>query len=653
MSDNDLEDFILNLNRDAMNHLKEENYSLALKTLHDAEKMLKTIDSNSNHKLQAITLNNFGCFYKRINKPNVALRFLKKACEKESVEPIDSVNLAGTLLNICAIYSQLGKHDLALEHGCKALQLVEKCEISSPNLASTLIIGYHNTGVEYEFLNCLKQAVECYKSAWQCAAKQLTEKNSLTQSIYKSYKEALEKLEKTELRMSVREQFRINGRVQSQESKKPASEIPTARKLPKINPYINNKSQNHNNRPKTKKRVPSISEDTIDLGQVRFLTGDRMQPMFKNISLNSSAKPRTVESKIRPFSNTLSLKKEVKPSLMIDSLNKSHKNDKKDDVILEKKETINEFIEEAINYRTGSAPVSIHVGNLQRRIKNLENRYEDFDRKVKPMKDKLPGLENFKIDKIHAAYELEKQSKIKKKEIDHKEINNKKNDEFVKFVTEFNDDYVDEENKLIEDDNAKKKDSIHKNEDNTIKENIDTENQKSINNLNEEIYINKENEDKIEDEEGVEKEEEKENEKNKDENIEIGDENIEIGDENIEIGDENIEIGDENKHEIKIKDAERMNSEKNAENDADRLLKKKSHSEIANDVGLVAAQAIFRGKLLRDELNKLNQAAIIIQKYVRKHQCRNIYINIKEAIIFIQATFRGFSLRKKLKNIQV
>ena len=165
MSDNDLEDFILNLNRDAMNHLKEENYSLALKTLHDAEKMLKTIDSNSNHKLQAITLNNFGCFYKRINKPNVALRFLKKACEKESVEPIDSVNLAGTLLNICAIYSQLGKHDLALEHGCKALQLVEKCEISSPNLASTLIIGYHNTGVEYEFLNCLKQAVECYKSA--------------------------------------------------------------------------------------------------------------------------------------------------------------------------------------------------------------------------------------------------------------------------------------------------------------------------------------------------------------------------------------------------------------------------------------------------------------------------------------------------------
>ena len=165
MSDNELEEFILHLNRDAMNHLKDDNFSLALKTLQEADKMLKTVDSNSNHKLQAITLNNFGCFYKRVNKPNVALKFLNKACENESIEPIDNVNLAGTLLNICAIYSQLGKHDIALENGCKALHLVEKCESASPNLVSTLIIGYHNTGVEYEFLNYLKEAVECYKSA--------------------------------------------------------------------------------------------------------------------------------------------------------------------------------------------------------------------------------------------------------------------------------------------------------------------------------------------------------------------------------------------------------------------------------------------------------------------------------------------------------
>jgi tetratricopeptide (TPR) repeat protein len=106
MADTELHDFILHLNRDAMSYLKEENYTLALKTLKDADKLLKTLNSSQHPKLEGITLNNFGCFYKRINKPNVALKFLKQACEKESVEPIDAVNLSGTLLNICAIYSQ-------------------------------------------------------------------------------------------------------------------------------------------------------------------------------------------------------------------------------------------------------------------------------------------------------------------------------------------------------------------------------------------------------------------------------------------------------------------------------------------------------------------------------------------------------------------
>src|SRR5574343_262215 len=104
MADKELEDFILNLNREAMNYLKQENFQLSLKTLKDAEKLLKTLNSPENFKLQGITLNNFGCFYKRINKPNVALKFLQRACEKESIEPVDRVNLAGTLLNMCAIF---------------------------------------------------------------------------------------------------------------------------------------------------------------------------------------------------------------------------------------------------------------------------------------------------------------------------------------------------------------------------------------------------------------------------------------------------------------------------------------------------------------------------------------------------------------------
>ena len=161
-----MESNILDLNRNAMSMLRDSKFSKALKSLKQASSLLKTLDNPEKKlKLQGITLNNFGCYYKRTNKPNVALKYLTKAHQTENIASVDSVNLAATHLNMCAIYSDLGKHDLALEQGLKSLELLKNTTGNSANLISTLVIGYHNTGVEYEFLLNFKDALECYKAA--------------------------------------------------------------------------------------------------------------------------------------------------------------------------------------------------------------------------------------------------------------------------------------------------------------------------------------------------------------------------------------------------------------------------------------------------------------------------------------------------------
>jgi hypothetical protein len=61
------------------------------------------------NRLLGITYNNFGCYYRRNNKPTTALEFLKKALQIEVYSIGDSATVAGTHLNICAVFSGMGK----------------------------------------------------------------------------------------------------------------------------------------------------------------------------------------------------------------------------------------------------------------------------------------------------------------------------------------------------------------------------------------------------------------------------------------------------------------------------------------------------------------------------------------------------------------
>ena len=70
-----------------------------------AYSLLKQADSLD--KYSVVTLNNIGCYYKRMNKPAVALHYYKKAVALFKASPSDPANLAGVYLNICTVLSLL------------------------------------------------------------------------------------------------------------------------------------------------------------------------------------------------------------------------------------------------------------------------------------------------------------------------------------------------------------------------------------------------------------------------------------------------------------------------------------------------------------------------------------------------------------------
>lgn len=277
---------ILKLNRHAMTLLRDQNFSKALASLKEASGLIDDVHSpDKKLKLQGITLNNFGCFYKRSKMPNVALKYLSKACKREVIGAVDNVNLAATHLNMCAIYSELGKHEIALQEGVMALELMKKSSDRSMNFVSTLVIGYHNTGVEYEFLKRYKDAYECYKIAWETALKCLGHSHPLTISMQTTFKNAENLLQDRGIRSTMRETKKeiapatTRVRYKSAGKRVPSrgtigNEIKTLRITAKVSKDL--QIPKHPNKP-----TFSLSE-TADLKETRFLTGDRMQPMYQN-----------------------------------------------------------------------------------------------------------------------------------------------------------------------------------------------------------------------------------------------------------------------------------------------------------------------------------------------------------------------------------
>lgn len=176
-----------------MDHLRLENYQAALSLLTRAGQMLE--DSSPSVKLQAITLNNLGCYYKKTGKLGMALQYLHRALDLDATSAADLTNLAGTHLNVCAIHSTLSRHEVALKHAYLALNLMKDAEMTVNNSA-TLAIAYHNAGVEEEHLKNPERAAELYTSGYSLACSQLGHSHPLSISLKDSIREITETLNK-------------------------------------------------------------------------------------------------------------------------------------------------------------------------------------------------------------------------------------------------------------------------------------------------------------------------------------------------------------------------------------------------------------------------------------------------------------------------
>ena len=266
----DLQEKILELNKNAMSYLKTGNYSNSLSLLKECLVILKSLSPcDLKPKLEGITLNNLGCFYKRVQNPKLALKYLQKACICEEFTNIDNVTKASTCLNICAIYSDLGNHQQALEQSLKALSLLKNSEKSSI-LITTLVIGYHNTGVEYEFLSNLKESYDYYKLAWQTANKYLGENHPLTKSTQNNCTQMQKKTQEKEI-------TNILKTIEKQDKSPKTPKSPNFKK--KL--FANTVNKSYNKKIFITSVTPMAKQD-LELKNQRYLTGERIQSMHKN-----------------------------------------------------------------------------------------------------------------------------------------------------------------------------------------------------------------------------------------------------------------------------------------------------------------------------------------------------------------------------------
>ena len=177
------DDYVISYNKQAMNALKNEQMEVAYNLLSQAERILHRKPVSNMPKLLSLTYNNFGCFYKRENDCLTAIQYFHKSISEGSKGKQNSLNIAGTHLNLCTIYSMVEEHPQALSHGLKALKLLAVCVQESESYIFSLIIAYQNIGYEYECISEYNSALKYYRKGLKISLSQLGKDNPITQKL--------------------------------------------------------------------------------------------------------------------------------------------------------------------------------------------------------------------------------------------------------------------------------------------------------------------------------------------------------------------------------------------------------------------------------------------------------------------------------------
>lgn len=218
--------------------------------LNKAYSLLPYSSKTSYLLLKSMTLNNIASFFIKQKDPENALKCLQEVVSSNF--PGSKTNLAITFINIATIESSQGNHDQAMRHIQSSITILKESPNMTLNIINSLIIAYHNYAVECKSLGEQAESHKYMREAWELSLEQLGPDNKLTHIVFRGLNEESSTGGLTHVKI-----LPNTGIIK-----------PINRGERKLEQILGKKPRNS-------------SIGNYEFQNVRFLTGDRLQPMHK------------------------------------------------------------------------------------------------------------------------------------------------------------------------------------------------------------------------------------------------------------------------------------------------------------------------------------------------------------------------------------
>ncbi|KAL4508557.1 hypothetical protein ABPG72_003861 [Tetrahymena utriculariae] len=201
------------LNKDSVESLNENNWEKCSQILNVCDDLTQPHKYGFFVEMRALSLNNQGCMYKRMQDYEKALACFQKALYLQ-IQQESKLYLGYTHLNLSAILNQIGDHKQALSHAKKSviqlhkefqeyqkenkdIQLLKQME-GYIDVCNNLALAFYNVAVEEEFFNNVDMATLNYENALTFSEENLGLTHHMTNKFRETLNEFLLKLQQKE-----------------------------------------------------------------------------------------------------------------------------------------------------------------------------------------------------------------------------------------------------------------------------------------------------------------------------------------------------------------------------------------------------------------------------------------------------------------------
>lgn len=184
------EEQVLQLNKQAIEELKQENFEKSLNLLKQSLITVKKVQTEPNKsKILTQLFNTLGNLFKKTSNLSESIKFFSKSIELEKNLPEEHKGyIALAYLNLCTLYSQTSDHRKSLKFGTVAINILKKLVRFSPKLQNSLVIAYYNLGNEYRAVRQLDKAEELFRTGLDVSRKYLGSEHELTETVARALK---------------------------------------------------------------------------------------------------------------------------------------------------------------------------------------------------------------------------------------------------------------------------------------------------------------------------------------------------------------------------------------------------------------------------------------------------------------------------------